>query len=198
MRVILVGLISGVLMASDGNKVLAFFKQGFPFLATGLSLLGPPGNAASAILGKALKIDDPTQQKVLDALQQMDLTPDQQLALTNAEQQYKAQMQAMGFQSEKDLESIFAADRADARAMQEQTRSRLPGGLAILVTIGFFGLLAISAFHEMPAASQKILDVMTGTLGAAWLSIVNFYFGRSSEGDRKTELLAQAPSVTNG
>lgn len=184
-------------MASDGNKVLGFLKQGFPFLATGLSLLGPPGNLASSILGTALKLDNPTQKSVMDALQTMQLSPDQQLALTNAEQQYKLQLQGMGFQSLKDLESVYAADRASAREMQEQTRSRLPGALAVMVTIGFFGLLALSIFHSMPAASEKILDVMTGTLGTAWVSIVNFYFGRSSEGDRKTELLAQAPAITS-
>lgn len=180
----------------SGNKVLAFFKQGFPFLATGLSLLGPPGNAAASILGSALKLDNPTTDTVIDALGKMQLSPDQQLALTTAEQQYKLQLQAMGFQSLKDLESVYAADRASAREMQETTRSRLPGALAVLVTIGFFGLLALTVFHTMPTASEKILDVMTGTLGTAWVSIVNFYFGRSSEGDRKTELLAQAPAIT--
>jgi hypothetical protein len=183
---------------ANGNKILDFLRKGFPFLATGLSLVGPPGNLASSILGKALSIDAPTPSKVLESLQSLELTPDQQLSLTQAENQYRAQMQAMGYENEKELESIFAADRADARAMQEQTRSQLPALLAILVTVGFFGLLAICAFHSMPTNSQKILDVMTGTLGAAWLSIVNFYFGRSSEGDRKTELLAQAPAVTNG
>jgi hypothetical protein len=184
---------------ANGNKVLEFLRKGFPFIATGLSLAGPPGNLASTILGKALSVDNPTPQKMLDTLQTLQLTPDQQLALTNAERQYRAQMQAMGFENEKDLETIFAADRADARLMQEQTRSRLPGALAVIVTVGFFGLLVIGAFHSMPAASEKLLDVMTGSLGAAWLSIVNFYFGRSSEGDRKTELLAQAPAIgTNG
>ncbi len=201
MREIRAALISGAAMpnANGGNKVLAFLKQGFPFLATGLSLLGPPGNAAAAILGSTLKLDDKTPAGVMNALQDLQLTPDQQLALTQAEQQYKAQLQAMGFQSVKDLESIYAGDRSDARAMQVQTRSQIPGELSWIVTIGFFGLLAVCAFHPMPPSSEKILDVMTGSLGAAWLSIVNFYFGRSSEGDRKTELLAQAPAIgTNG
>lgn len=184
--------------SNGGNKVLAFFKQGFPFLATGLSLLGPPGNAAASILGSALHLDNPTTGSVIDALGKLQLSPDQQLALTNAEQQYKLQLQGMGFQSLKDLESVFAADRASAREMQEQTRSRLPGALAVLVTVGFFGLLGIevwlSAVH--PNSGNRILDSMTGVLGTAWVSIVNFYFGRSSEGDRKTELLAQAPAIT--
>ena len=182
---------------ADGNKVLSFFRGAYPFLTTGLSLLGPPGNLASSILGNALKIDNPTQQKVMDALQQMQLTPDQQLAMTNAENQYRAQMQAMGYENEKDLEAVYAADRADARSMEEKTGSDLPEVLAILVTLGFFGLLGVWAFCLIPAANEKILDVMVGSLATAWVSIVNFYFGRSSEGDRKTELLAQAGPVTN-
>lgn len=186
---------------SAGTKVLSFLKQGFPFLATGLSLLGPPGNLASSILGSALKLDpaNSTPDKVIQTLESLQLTPDQQLALTQAEQQYKAQLSAMGFQSVKDLETVYAADRASAREMQEQTRSWLPAALAILVTLGFFGLLGLSVFHPMPPASEKIVDAMTGVLGTAWVSIINFYFGRSSDGDRKTELLAQAPAiVTNG
>ena len=77
-----------------------------------------------------------------------------------------------------------------ARQMQMTTRSYIPGILAILVTSGFFGLLTFLALH--PATDiNRALDIMLGSLGGAWLTIIAFYFGSSSDSHTKTTLLGQ-------
>jgi hypothetical protein len=175
--------------------VLGFFRKAMPFLSVGLSLAGPPGNAAAAILGKVLKVDSPTAKTVTDALANLTLSPEVQAQLQEAENQFKLQMQSMGYQHEDDLAKIAADDRASARNMQIATKTWVTPALAVLVTLGFFGLLTVTMFHAVPAGSEKVVDVMTGSLGTAWIMVVTFYFGSNAHSERQTELLAQAPSI---
>lgn len=172
-------------------NVLGFFQKAMPFITTGLSIAGgPAGIAASTILGKVLKVDNPTVQSVTKALQGLTLTPELQAQLQEAENQYKLQMQSMGYQNEQDLAKVAADDRASARQMQIQTRSWVVPALAVLITLGFFGLLVLMMYHVAPPGSEKILDVMTGSLGTAWIMVITYFFGSSAGSDRKTEILA--------
>jgi len=177
------------------NDVL---KKSFPFISAAASLGGPIGTIAATLVGKAIGVDkvDPSTDGISNAIATAFADPAQRAALIQAEQQFQAQMAELGYKDAEALAATAAADRADARQMQIQTKSGLPGVLAISITLGFFGLLAITAFRTVPVGSEKILDVMTGSLGAAWLAIVNYYFGSSAGSDRKTELLAQAPPIT--
>ena len=170
--------------------ILGFFKKAMPFISTGLSLAGPPGILAATVVGKVLNVSNPTTDSVTKALSGLVMTPELQAQLAEAENQYRLQMQTLGFQHEDDLAKIAADDRASARSMQMQTRSWVPAALAILVTIGFFGLLILTMYHVPPVGSEKVLDIMTGSLGTAWIVVVNYYFGSSAGSDRKTELLA--------
>lgn len=170
--------------------VLGFFKKAMPFIVTALSVAGPAGTAAATVLGSVLKIQNPTTDSVQKALASLTLTPEMQVQLTQAENQFKMQMQSMGYQHEDDLAKIGADDRASARQMQIQTRSKVAPALAILITLGFFGLILLTMYHVAPAGSDKILDVMTGSLGTAWIMVVTYYFGSSAGSARKTELLA--------
>ncbi|HLZ07942.1 MAG TPA: hypothetical protein VKT80_05090 [Chloroflexota bacterium] len=172
--------------------ILGFFKKALPFLSVGLSLAGPAGMAASSILGKTLNVQNPTIDSITKALGNLTLTPEMQAQLQEAENQYKVQMQSMGYQHEDDLAKIAADDRASARTMQTQTRSWVVPTLACLITVGFFGLLVMTMYHVPPSGSEKILDVMTGSLGTAWIMVVTYFFGSSAGSDRKTELLAGA------
>lgn len=171
--------------------VLGFFKKALPFITTGLSLAGPPGMAASVILGKVLNVNNPTPDSVTKALSSLTLTPEVQAQLQEAEQQYRLQMQSMGYQHEEDLAKLAVEDRSNARQMQISVKSWVPPTLAILVTLGFFGLLGLMLFRGFPPSSAQVLDIMTGSLGTAWITIIGFYFGSSSGSEQKSQTLAE-------
>jgi hypothetical protein len=172
-------------------------KKSFPYLSAAAGLGGPIGTIAASLVGKAIGVDkvEPSVDGISNAIASAFADPQQRAALIKAEQDFQVQMAELGYKDAEALAATDEADRASAREMQVQTRSWLPGALAVLVTLGFFGLLALSAFHTMPVSSEKILDVMTGSLGTAWIMIITYYFGSSAGSDRKTELLAQAPPI---
>lgn len=174
-------------------------KKIYPWISAGASLGGPVGVMAAAVVGKAIGADKApagTTEGIENAIASAMATPEQRAALLQAERDFQKQMTELGFQDAEQLEQIAAGDRASARNMEVATRSSVPGLLGISVTIGFFGLLALTALHAPPPASEKVLDVMTGSLGTAWIMVMGYYFGSSSGSARKTELLSQAPAIT--
>lgn len=174
-------------------------RKAFPFISAAAAIGGPLGTMAAAAVGKAIGADRPiaaTGDGISTAIATVFADPAQRAALIKAEQDFQLQMSDLGYKDAEALAATAEADRASARAMQVQTRSWLPGALAMVVTAGFFGLLLISAYHTVPSGSEKILDVMTGSLGTAWIMIITYYFGSSAGSDRKTELLAEAQPIS--
>lgn len=175
---------------------LSFIKKALPWLGTAASLAATavPGAApivaiAANLLSKHLNQPvDPAS--LADTLTQALGDPAQLAALKQAEQAYQQAMQQMNYQHETDMETLAEKDRESARSMQVQTKSWIPGFLAILITVGFFGLLGFMILKPPPPQSQRVLDMMVGTLGTAWVMVVTYYFGSSLGSDRKTELLA--------
>lgn len=175
---------------------LSFIKKALPWLGTAATLAASAVPGAAPVIGIATKLlstglnKSVTSSNMTDILTEALGDPAQLAALKQSEQAYQQAMQQMGFQHEADMEAIAEKDRESARNMQIQVKSWIPGTLAVGVTAGFFGLLAAMMMHAVPPSSEKIMDIMTGSLGAAWLSIVNYYFGSSSGSDRKTELMS--------
>ena len=122
-------------------------------------------------------------------------SPEQMLALKNADAEFSLKMQALGFEHVEALEKLEMEDRASARQREMAVKDWTPSVLGYIVTVGFFGLLAYLATHDVPNTSERILDVMIGSLGTVWIGIINYYYGSSSGSSRKTELLAAAPAV---
>lgn len=146
----------------------------------GAVLGGPLGGAAASVLASILGVnkDNATDPATLQAAI-AGATPEQLLALKKADLDFKIKMQELGFQNEKDLLTIASEDRVSARNMQISTRSTIPPVLAYSVTLGFFGILTFMLFRSIPAESKDIINIMLGSLGTAWTSIIMFYFGDS-------------------
>jgi hypothetical protein len=181
------------------NAFVAGIKKAFPFISAAASLGGPFGVMAASMVGKALGADkapDSSSDSITNAIASAMASPEQRQALLKAEQDFQLQMAELGYKNAEEIEATGAADRASARSMQVSTRSWIPGTLAVSVTVGFFGLLTLTAMHAPPVSSEKVLDVMTGSLGTAWIMVMGYYFGSSAGSAAKTELLAQAQPIS--
>lgn len=162
-----------------------------PWIGTALG--GPLGGAAVGAVADALGLSDKTEASIKAALS--GVTPEQMLAMKNADQAFSIKMQELGFDSVEKVATLAVDNTKDARAMQTATRSRIPAVLAVIITIGFFGILVGMLRGDLTATDNQALLIMLGALGAAWGAVVNFFFGSTAESGRKTELLAQSAPV---
>lgn len=158
-----------------------------PMLGTALG--GPMGASAGILIGQALGQEKPTPETVQKALEAQSLTGDQVAALQKAEMDFKLQMEQINVKSIQDLEALAVDDRKDARAMQVAVRSKTPDIGFYVITVGFFGLLTCMLFHVLPPENDKVLSVMVGSLGAAWLGAVNFFYGSTRDSQDKTKMI---------
>ncbi len=165
-----------------------------PWIVKALPLPPPLGSLAASALASVLGTGDKTPEGLQAAL--AGANPDQLLALKKADQDFAIQMQAMGFKQITDLEKINADDRANARAREMAVKDKTPMVLAGAITVGFFGLLAVMIFHIIPPDNKEVLDIMIGSLGTAWISVVTYYFGSSSGSAAKSKTIDKI--VSNG
>ena len=149
-----------------------------PSIATALG--GPLAGVAVKTLSSALfGHEDGTEEQISEAMTAA--TPDQLAAIKKIDADFKVQMKSLDI----DLERIAAGDRDSARQMQRETKDWVPKVLAIVITLGFFGILI-----WMPQTGTEALLMMLGALGTAWTGVVNFYYGSSAGSKAKNDLLA--------
>ena len=154
-----------------------------PSIATALG--GPLAGVAVRSLSNALfGHEDGTEQQVSDALSSA--TPDQLATIKKIDADFKVRMKELDI----DLERISAGDRDSARQMQRDTKDWVPKVLAVVITLGFFGILIWMLLNGMPKTGTEALLMMLGALGTAWTGVVNFYYGSSAGSKAKNDLLA--------
>jgi hypothetical protein len=158
-----------------------WLKQIAPTIATALG--GPLAGLAVDAVSKAVGIDP---KDVQNTIQEGKLTAEQIAAVKQAEIAMAAKAQELGL----DFEKLAVDDRKSARDLQAKTQSWIPGAMAVIVTLGFFGIL-IGMMMETFKTSEPLM-LMLGSLGTAWTGIVAFYFGSSAGSQKKDELLHQS------
>ncbi len=160
-----------------------------PWIATACG--GPAVGLAIGALCKVAGLEPSLENAQKAALQAAEgsLTGEQFLALRQSEDAFKLHMAELGYKQIADLEEISFKDRDSARNREIQTKDWMPKVLGLFITFGFFGLLGYLMKSEPPAGSRDILNIMLGSLGSAWISVVSFYYGSSAGSMRKTELL---------
>jgi hypothetical protein len=151
---------------------------------------GPLAGLAVTTLEKALGVapgasaSDP--KGFAATLQNALATPEQVLALKQADNAFKQ------FCLDNELQLVKAddADRDSARRRQVDLKDWTPTVLAMLVSGGFFGMLSVMAFHDLPVGNRDMLNIMLGSLGAAWVAVVSYYFGSSAGSRAKDSSIA--------
>lgn len=156
-----------------------------PSIATAVG--GPLAGMAMREISEALLgRPDATEDELVEAAKSA--TPDQLLALKQAEQSFVVRMREL----DVDLERISNEDRSSAREREAKTGDHTPKYLAGAVTLGFFGVLSWMIAYGLPDNGGEAMLVMLGTLGTAWGAIVSYYFGSSAGSREKNEVINKA------
>jgi len=157
---------------------MSWLTQIAPTIATAIG--GPFGGLAYEAVSKVLGVNQDDAKKMLEDGK---LSADQIAAVQQAEIALKARAQELGL----DFAKLSVEDRKSARDMQVSTKSKLPSILALLVTLGFFGILAGLMLGKVEHGTE--IDIMLGSLGTAWSGIISFYFGSSSSSQSKDSMI---------
>lgn len=158
-----------------------------PSIATALG--GPLAGIAVKTLSTALfGHEDGTETQVAEAM--ATASPEQLSAIKKIDADFKVRMKELDI----DLERISAADRDSARQMQRDTKDWVPKVLAVVITLGFFGILVWMLLNGMPKTGTEALLMLLGSLGTSWNNVVQFYYGSSAGSKAKTDALASRDS----
>jgi hypothetical protein len=157
---------------------MEWLKSVAPTIASALG--GPLAGLAVEAVSKAIGIDPKDVQSTIESGK---LTSEQIGQIKLAEIEMAARAQELGL----DFEKLSVEDRSSARDMQTATKSMIPSVLAMLVTLGFFGIL-VGLMTEQFKTSDALM-MMLGSLGTAWTGIIAFYFGSSAGSQAKDQLL---------
>lgn len=88
------------------------------------------------------------------------------------------------------------SDALHAEAPPKRRRWNLaPILLAGAITLGYFSALVFVLTHPVPKDSERIIDMMLGTLTTVWIMAVSYFFGTTAGSATKTELIAKAGPV---
>ena len=156
-----------------------WLNQIAPTIATCLG--GPLAGLAVTALSKLFGV---APDQVQSMINDNKLSADQIAAVQQEEIRFKEQTQALGL----NFEQLAVEDRKSARDMQTTTQSIIPPLLSILVTVGFFGILAYLMVTPADTANTPLM-IMLGSLGTAWTGIIAFYFGSSAGSQKKDAML---------
>ena len=153
-----------------------------PGLATALG--GPlAGMAVKAVSSAVLGKQDASEDEIAQAITAGG--PDVLQKLRAADQQFQLDMKKLDI----DLEKISADDRGSARAREMAVKDRTPAVIALASFLGFFGILTMLMFREIPAGAKDALMIMLGALGGIVTSITAYYYGSSSGSAAKSKAM---------
>lgn len=166
-------------MSADWLRAVA------PTLATALG--GPLGGLAVSLIGGALGVSEPTQDKIKEALSSGQLTSEQITALKQAELQAQQHEKELGFK----FAELDFRDRDSARSRETTVRDSTNRRLAFLLVGGF-----VASVGATLMGWAKVDSVLAGTLfgylTACVTQVLAYYFGSTAGSQIKSELLAKS------
>jgi hypothetical protein len=171
-------------MGKTWDKVKGVLASGAPMIGT---LIGGPGGAAvGALVSSALGVEN-TPEAI-----EKELTgnPEAMLKIKEIEINHRTQLEQMALEDTKArLQDTQDARRAEVERMKAGGSNRFMYGLAGLIVVGFFGVIAALFFKAIPEASQDVAYIIIGGLVAQFGQVVTYFFGSSKGSSDKTAML---------
>lgn len=129
----------------------------------------------------------PTDTTNLANLIQKD--PDAAVKLKEIEINSQVQLQQLLVNKAISDAQIAAADRADARKMQETNKSYMPSFLSMMILIGFFIILFCLAKYVIPADNANIVYMLVGGINSSLGAVIAYWLGTTSSSKDKDAML---------
>lgn len=168
------------------DKILDILRVAAPTVATALG--GPLAGMAVKFLADKIGVSPDDEEALVNAVKGMG--PEQIVQLKQMDLEFQKFLR----QNQIDLEKIAADDRASARNMQAQIRSKVPAVLSIGVTVGYFSILTLMLRGDLKVGDSQALLLMLGGLSAAWGMVMQYWFG-SSAGSATKDATIQAQAT---
>ena len=166
---------------SIGNVVL---KAGAPILASAI----PGGGLAMNLVKDAFGVDPEEEDEQIIA-SAIEADPDAAVKLRRIETAHVASLERLALERDR----AFLGDRQDARgrevAVVQATgkRDHHLYALAWTVIAGFFGMMALMMFVEIPENVVGPINQLFGALAAGFGLVLAYFFGTSSNADANAE-----------
>lgn len=155
-----------------------------PTLATALG--GPMAGVAVKAIANGLGLKDTAKESEVAAAIST-ASPDILLKLKEVDHAFEIKMSELGV----DLEKLAAADRDSARGREIALRDNAPKILAATVVIGWSVINYVLLTAGQPEGLEDaVLYRILGTLDAALMAVLYYYFGSSAGSKEKTQHLA--------
>lgn len=157
------------------------------------AFLGPLGGIAVSAVGNLLGVSDATQEKIAQAIQTGQMTPEQVSELKKLELEYQANEKERGFR----YAELAFKDRDSARNANVQGGvQRYLFWLSLALLTVTLGCEIAVLFLGLPAGTPDIVaGRVLGLMDSVALMVLAYWYGTSSGSAQKTELLAQAPPL---
>jgi len=159
----------------------------------GTALGGPAGGTVGGLLASLFGCEN--KPDALAAAIQTD--PQAALKMKQFELDHELDLQKLILQGEQ----MRLADVASAR-QREVDVTKATGKrdvnlylLAWIMVMGFFCLVALLVFKEIPKDSNGVVYLLFGTLATSFGCVIQYFFGSSKSSSDKTALLAQAQPI---
>ncbi|KVC87926.1 hypothetical protein WM16_23320 [Burkholderia ubonensis] len=192
--------------------MLDVLKTIAPWLVTALTG-GVPGVAAMAAstIAEKLGISDGSVDAVKAALGGQPMTPEQLLALKQADADFELKMRQAGFTHAENMagihvqaDKVAADDRASARQYAAAEHDHTARNLAYMYTVALFVVIGLEFYLaigeiKMPDVIKSTLDTLLGVLITMVIGSKEYFFGSSSRADKQADRITQfaiSPDIT--
>jgi hypothetical protein len=155
-----------------------------PFLSVAANLAtgGATGTAVKIAASILTKItgSDVKEEQVADVMTNLATTEEGRLKLQESEQAYQKAMAELKFDNIEKMRELENADRDSARKREIAVRDWTPRALAIAVVAVTAFLEGWVLLHGLPASIDGVVaGRILGTLDAATMLVLSYYFGSS-------------------